>query len=552
MMIVVAFGAALLGVLILHKLRERRIYSLIVKQKDRDFYSLHLLLQAILLFFSLLHANHYVSLSPCHHTPRVHQYCPFSYFSDNLFHCNASFLVIKRFHCYTRIRNNNLIHMGTQNLLIWVLSLLSPQKEREYYQEVKRKNDEMKAKIYTLRTQKMELDRRVLELQSTIDSLKDELKTMEVAFEEKQNEIKELRAQQDDQMGKNERETNGPQVVALVESMKQKEAEIAGLKRRLELPEKVWSVSSDDRSGSSPPVNVTASDVEKIRVDQGENGNGDKRGMMGQRGEKFENVKDQSVKDDGVLSDGGDENEKNEDAKDNKVNSTRVISHNGGKNIDDGDGGSKARANGQLEKHEDLRDEGEENRETAKDAMKSEVLRDVGANGVWSAARGKRVYISNTKEKRWRLIAKSRRLENNGRSNGVASKTSMRFYEDGRDGLKNRVKKATFNKQVPLVSDGNNQLEGRKAESYTDNSLKSGSFENKVASYSVVKALDQKAENGDAISTRRDVSRKEMSKNMKYNNMGSEDLKATDVQDSEKSASNLDENDAEYKDEIEG
>lgn len=44
-MLLLAFGAALLGVMVLHKLRERRIFNLVVKEKDRDLVSLQLLLQ---------------------------------------------------------------------------------------------------------------------------------------------------------------------------------------------------------------------------------------------------------------------------------------------------------------------------------------------------------------------------------------------------------------------------------------------------------------------------------------------------------------------------
>jgi peptidoglycan hydrolase CwlO-like protein len=114
---------------------------------------------------------------------------------------------------------------------------------------MKRKNEEMKAKIYSLRTQKMELDRRILEKQSSIDSLKDEQRAVESALEEKQKEIKMLREKQIDPGKEN------PQVMALMESLKQKEAEIEDLKHRIEHPVKVWSVSTDDPS--SPPVNLT-------------------------------------------------------------------------------------------------------------------------------------------------------------------------------------------------------------------------------------------------------------------------------------------------------
>lgn len=41
----IIFGAALLGVMVLHKLRERRIYTLLVKEKDHQILALQLLLQ---------------------------------------------------------------------------------------------------------------------------------------------------------------------------------------------------------------------------------------------------------------------------------------------------------------------------------------------------------------------------------------------------------------------------------------------------------------------------------------------------------------------------
>ncbi|GKV11330.1 hypothetical protein SLEP1_g22594 [Rubroshorea leprosula] len=55
---------------------------------------------------------------------------------------------------------------------------------------MKRKAEDMKANINSLRNERMELDRRLLEMQSIIDSFKDEQKTIESALEEKRNEIK--------------------------------------------------------------------------------------------------------------------------------------------------------------------------------------------------------------------------------------------------------------------------------------------------------------------------------------------------------------------------
>lgn len=47
-MLLLAFAAALLGVMALHKLRERRIHNLVLRDKDRELFSLHLLLQVFL------------------------------------------------------------------------------------------------------------------------------------------------------------------------------------------------------------------------------------------------------------------------------------------------------------------------------------------------------------------------------------------------------------------------------------------------------------------------------------------------------------------------
>ncbi|CAN1123815.1 hypothetical protein LINPERPRIM_LOCUS3441 [Linum perenne] len=186
-MLLIAFGAALLGVLVVHKLRERRIFNILVTEKEQQLYSLHLLLQ----------------------------------------------------------------------------------KEREEGNEMKKKAEEMKTKLNTLRTQKMELDRRVLEMQSTIDSLKDEGKALETALEEKQSEIKRLR---DATTADGDKED--ARIVALAESVKQKEVEIQELKRQLEDHHvKVWSVGSDDPSSNAASSNGTKVDgVSEKSKEVGENG----------------------------------------------------------------------------------------------------------------------------------------------------------------------------------------------------------------------------------------------------------------------------------------
>ncbi|KAJ6693338.1 hypothetical protein OIU85_004136 [Salix viminalis] len=138
----------------------------------------------------------------------------------------------------------------------------------------------MKAKIYSLRTQKMELDRRLLEMQSTIGSMKDEQKIMESALEERQSEIKMLR-ETSKGAGK---ETL--QMVALRESLKQKEAETEDLKHRLdEYPAKIWSVSTDDPS--HPPVNTTVTS-NMINQDQIEAGKSEEEVLL----QEYENYGD--------------------------------------------------------------------------------------------------------------------------------------------------------------------------------------------------------------------------------------------------------------------
>ncbi|KAI3457229.1 hypothetical protein Pfo_013892 [Paulownia fortunei] len=172
------FGCATLGVMGLHRLKDRRIHNLLIKEKDDQILSLHLLLQ----------------------------------------------------------------------------------KERGHMQEVKRKTEEMKMKIYNLQAQRTELNGRILDLQSTISSLKNEQRTMELAFQEKQNEAKLLREKYIEVKDQN------PRVTALTEILRQKESEIEDLKHRLpeiedlkhhlELRAKVGSLSTDELS--IIPANIKA------------------------------------------------------------------------------------------------------------------------------------------------------------------------------------------------------------------------------------------------------------------------------------------------------
>lgn len=70
LMLLLAFGVALLGVMTLQKLRERRIFNLLVQDKSRHLISLQLLLQVS---FSLHHArNAMLLLFTCHSLPVTH------------------------------------------------------------------------------------------------------------------------------------------------------------------------------------------------------------------------------------------------------------------------------------------------------------------------------------------------------------------------------------------------------------------------------------------------------------------------------------------------
>ncbi|KAJ4976901.1 hypothetical protein NE237_002007 [Protea cynaroides] len=166
MLLLLAFGTAVLGVMLLHKFRENRVFDLL-KVKDHELISLQLLLQ----------------------------------------------------------------------------------KERVTTKEVKRKMEEMKTKIYSLRTQKTELNNRIVEMQYMTASLKQEHRVLESALEKMQNENKILRGRNIGSAKEN------PEIRALRELLKQKESEIKEMKHHLEKPAKIWSVSADDPS--NPPVNLT-------------------------------------------------------------------------------------------------------------------------------------------------------------------------------------------------------------------------------------------------------------------------------------------------------
>ncbi|KAK6157193.1 hypothetical protein DH2020_011441 [Rehmannia glutinosa] len=158
-----------------------------------------------------------------------------------------------------------------------LINTISYMKEREHLQEAKRKTEEMKLKIFNLRTQNTELNARISDMQSTISSLKDEQRTIELNFQEKQNEAKLLREKYIQV-----RDQNPDQVTALTELLRRKEAEIEDLKQRFQLRAKA-DPSLSEIEPSITPENVTAKENISNSEEQSAE-NGKEKEMMGNLG----------------------------------------------------------------------------------------------------------------------------------------------------------------------------------------------------------------------------------------------------------------------------
>lgn len=146
----------------------------------------------------------------------------------------------------TGCSNGGSIHVFVNVYIANTIECTVSQKERDHVNEAKWKLEDMRAKIHTLRSQKRDLDGRIMEMQSTVSSLREEQKTIESALEEKDNEIKTLR-------DKNSHiEDENQQVKALSETFRSREpGGIENTKGQLESPANIWSVSTDDLSNAS-------------------------------------------------------------------------------------------------------------------------------------------------------------------------------------------------------------------------------------------------------------------------------------------------------------
>ncbi|KAL5709442.1 hypothetical protein ACHQM5_020130 [Ranunculus cassubicifolius] len=111
------------------------------------------------------------------------------------------------------------------------------QREREIGKQMKRKIEDLKVKANFLRVQKTKLSNKFANIQSVTSSLREEVAALELAVEEKQSEIKMLK----------EKERNSSlgnsQISALMEILKQKEAEIEEMKGMVE--KSTLSVTTD-------------------------------------------------------------------------------------------------------------------------------------------------------------------------------------------------------------------------------------------------------------------------------------------------------------------
>ncbi|TXG55237.1 hypothetical protein EZV62_020493 [Acer yangbiense] len=361
------------------------------------------------------------------------------------------------------------------------------QKEHEYSKEMKSKNAEMKAKIYSIRTQKMELDRRLIEMQSTIESLKDEQIAMESALEEKQNEIKMQREVTD--LGK-----KNSLLTALKESLMQKEAEIEDLKRRLEYPAKVWSASKDDLSNPQVNFTNTLTMVERDKTDvssskeqsgwfhmstnsiAGENSTGvedrsEKRAAdTNSREPIIEQIQKLVNTQDEVFTNGSAVKENDPQERDgfavgegkNVANSTeQTVDDAGGDFLKQRDDVKDENGHTTLGKPENSQDENQDVRTIYEGGMALERLDSTRFQARSRLRRHGR--LTRTKGKRFRILAKDGDSENNG----LASTRNRRFYRESNasnEGVEGEGRKT-----------GENPLKERKAVNSTQVKLSKGS-----------------------------------------------------------------------------
>ncbi|GMI83842.1 hypothetical protein HRI_002053500 [Hibiscus trionum] len=344
LLLLLAFGAAMLAIMTLHKLRERRIFNLLLQENGRHLVSLRLLLQ----------------------------------------------------------------------------------KQTEYTKELKKNAEETKAKMSSLRKQKMEEDHRLLEMQSTIDSLKDEQKTMESELEDKLNEIKLLRHSGN----------RNPQAIALIATLKQKEAEIQDLNNHLNSSVRVRSLH--------PPINVTLTEQNKeLRTEDGgvhessayEGGDNSTKGQDGNDTRSDypheEDNSDSGNEKKGMYIKGGEQLQNQRSGEMNAKRTTRIDM-----------GNNHARTTATMDQMDEGKNGSSFTGQPGK--LKSSPQGEISGNKLETEDSSNKISslseaerfgnLSTTKGKTWRILARKRFLKKkvNSEIDGVES-TSRRFSKEYND-----------------------------------------------------------------------------------------------------------------------
>ena len=342
----------------------------------------------------------------------------------------------------------------------------------------------MKGKIYALRIQKMELDRRVVEMQSTMDSLRDEQKVMESAFEEKQNELRTMQ-----EKGTNLGE-GGSEITALWENLKQKEAEIQDLKHRLEIPVKTLN------DPAIIPETVTGNGTMVAQQDQTENENKDKEEHSLDTA-KYEGDDKRVINEDAgkseltMFKDG----EATVRVKDEIQNDEKPGEKNEDPQDEDGAGATAKGIEAEVVEGRGKQAIREENNTNAGDED-SKVKR--SANNSRAAATGtkrKHGHVGRTKGKRWKTVVKNKLMESNGMSESHAEVNmgNRKVYREEKGESKGRV--------VGGVPDEENAASEDKGMGNTreDKPLKPENHETKDARSMIVNDTNQQVTNNDGI-----------------------------------------------------
>lgn len=153
------------------------------------------------------------------------------------------------------------------------------QREKELNQEARKEIEEMKTKVYSLRMQKLELDKKVTQMESTISSLMDERKVIRLALKEKKNEFKMLATRE------NPESVDMFQITALKNIIKMKDEEILAL---ISKPETSCAVTKKDTenakglqgsSNSSGKGTLDSAKMSKIRLNEEQQKSGENQSV---------------------------------------------------------------------------------------------------------------------------------------------------------------------------------------------------------------------------------------------------------------------------------